>query len=125
MRNILPLIGIDKVRFGQSPREVSDLFGTPDHMRDMPSGEFEMLYGEQIYRFLNFRLVECAWPDDGPVQIDGQTVLNLFNWLSTQSDCKDRARFRICNPLGIAFDYRESDQGHIVIYEAQHWDGLI
>ncbi|RZO72059.1 MAG: hypothetical protein EVA67_03240 [OM182 bacterium] len=116
---------INGFSFGQSPDELIKVLGSADKSRELYSGEVELLYGDKIFRFLNFRFVECTIPDPGPVKLNGMSVLNIYEWLGSCADVIDRARFRISLSQGLAYDRRDPSAGSITVFEEFHWDGLI
>ncbi|MEM7078793.1 MAG: hypothetical protein AAF513_09210 [Pseudomonadota bacterium] len=125
----LPEAGAKAVwRFGMSRRQLLDAFGTPDEALPNYTGEVEMLYGDCFARFFDDRLVECTFPDLPEryrFRIDGVDVLSLFEWLGARDDVIDRARFRICTSLGLAYDFRNPAQGSVTVFEAHRWDALL
>ena len=115
---------VNGIPFGCTEGELTHRLGNPDKRAQNYTGEIELLYDATIYRCLGDRFVECTLPDDGPIEINGTHVLNLFEWLAAQADTVDRARFRVSLHLGIAYDYRFAD-GSITVFERGHWDHLL
>ena len=104
------------------------------------NGEVELLHQGAIFRLQQNYFVEATFPDhssgegeskhpDTPrayvAKIDGITVLRVFDWLAEQSGTVDIARFRVCERLGIAYDYRNPKTGSYTVFAPGHWAGLI
>jgi len=111
--------------FGSSEKDLSNLFGEPDKVARNYTGEVEMLFADTIYRCLNDRLVECTLPDRGRYSINGVDVLSVFDWLAGCDDAVDKARFRISLAEGIAYDFRDPQNGSITVFEKGRWDSLV
>ncbi len=101
------------------------MLGEPEKSREIYSGEIELLYASTIFRFLNFRFVECTLPDPGPVKVNSLSILNVFEWLAGCPDVIDRAGFRISLSHGIAYDRRDPTAGSITVFEEGHWDDVV
>ena len=111
--------------FGADPIDLYDLRGPPDSSQDNYTGELELLYGDTFYRFYAGRFVECTFPDAYRFIIDSIEVLSVFDWLQGRPDIIDKARFRISLQLGLAYDFRNRQQGSITIFEQGRWDELV
>ena len=99
--------------------------GAPDGQRHLSSGELELHYGLTIYRCEFGRFVECTFPDSGPLEIAGVTVLTPFEWLAAQPGVIDRAGFRVVAELGLAYDRRDPAHGSLTVFERHRWDPLL
>jgi hypothetical protein len=116
---------VNGLPFGASVADLVTLMGAPDEALHNYTGEFEVRYGECFYRFFDDRFVEGTFPDRHRFVVDGVVVLSIFKWLSGLSDTVDKAKFRISLNRGIAYDYRNLEQGSITIFEAGRWDQLV
>lgn len=116
---------VDGVVFGAPEQEVRALLGEPEKAATNYTGETELLFGTAIFRFLQDRFVECTVPDRGRFSIDGVEVLSVFDWLAGRADVVDRARFRISLAHGIAYDFRDPENGSITVFEKGRWDALV
>ena len=116
---------VDGVVFGCSEQDVYDLLGQPDKVAENYTGEVEILFDNTIFRCFRGRFVECTVPDKGRFTIDGVEVLSVFDWLAGCADVVDRARFRISLEHGVAYDFRDPQQGSITVFEKGRWDSLV
>jgi hypothetical protein len=116
---------VNGVVFGCSEREIVELLGPADKIARNYTGEIEMLFGTTIFRCYGERFVECTLPDQGRISIDGVEVLSVFEWLTGCADVVDKARFRISLQHGVAYDYRDPQNGSITVFEEGRWDSLV
>ena len=116
---------VNGILFGCSSTQIQAELDAPDKVAQNYSGELEMLFGTSIYRCLDDRFVECTVPDEGKFIVNGVDVLSLFDWLAGCADVVDKAKFRISLQHGLAYDYRNPDNGSVTIFEAGRWDGLV
>ena len=123
--HIVTHTSVNDFPFGADPVDLYDLLGPPDRSLDNYTGELELLYADTFYRFFAGRFVECTFPDSYRFVIDGIVVLSMFSWLQGTSDVIDKARFRISLQQGIAYDFRNKQQGSITIFEQGRWDELV
>ena len=111
--------------FGCSENEIVERLGQPDKIAENYTGEVEMLFDTTIFRCLGDRFVECTFPDQGRFSIDGVEVLSVYDWLAGCTDAVDKARFRISLDHGVAYDYRDPNNGSITVFEKGRWDALL
>jgi len=131
--NIACNLSVNGIAFGVSELHVTSALvaaaGEPPQRRMNHSGEVELLSAAAIYRVLDGRFVEATFPDHHEhkyaAQIDGVSVLSVFDWLKLQSDTLDRARFRISQRCGIAYDYRHPQTNSYTVFTPGHWSGLL
>jgi hypothetical protein len=119
------LVSVNGIPFGTRLGDLYPLLGDPDQAQQNYTGEFEMAYGNTIYRCLGGRLVECTFPDRGRISVNGVEILSAFHWLGSLEDVLDIARFRVSPAYGIAYDYRDPQQGSITVFERGRWDTLL
>lgn len=119
------LVSVNGIPFGTQLSDLYPLLGEPDQAQQNYTGEFEMAYGNTIYRCLGGRLVECTFPDHGRISVNGVEILSAFHWLGSLEDALDIARFRVSPSYGIAYDYRAPQQGSITVFERGRWDTLL
>ncbi len=122
---IKALVSINGIPFGTQLGDLYPLLGEPDQVQQNYTGEVEMAYGNTIYRCLGGRLVECTFPDRGRISVNGVEILSAFHWLGSLKDVLDIARFRVSPEYGIAYDYRDPQQGSITVFERGRWDTLL
>ena len=130
---ILCNLSVNGIRFGASELHITHRLiveaGVPSERRVNHSGEVELLIAGAIYRVLDGRFVEATFPDHGDgkfqAEVDGVSVLSVFDWLARQSDTLDLARFRISQRCGIAYDYRNPETGSYTVFTPGHWSGLL
>lgn len=118
-------VSVNGIPFGTSQGDLYPLLGEPDQVQQNYTGELEMAYGNTIYRCLGGRLVECTFPDRGRIAVNGIEILSVFDWLASLDGVLDIARFRVCPSYGIAYDYRNPQQGSITVFERGRWDALL
>ncbi len=116
---------VDGLPFGASTGDLEGLYGQPDKSRENYTGEWELLYGDSIYRFFGDRLVEATFPAYHRFVVDGAAVLSPYQWLAGRPDVRDVARFRVAPTVGMAFDNRDPANGSITVFEAGRWDALL
>lgn len=136
-----PGAAVNGLPFNVPPEAVFAHVGEPDETRVNHDGEVEYLYDLDdfddrrpdpadrrhavIYRCFHQRLVECTFPDRGPIIVNGQAVVSAGPWIRAQPGALDIARFRISPTHCIAYDYRDPANGSITVYRQGHWDALI
>ena len=116
---------LNGIQFGSTEDDLFEVLGPPDKAQKNYTGEAEYLYANEIYRCMSGRLVECTIPDTGRFTVDGMEILSIFEWLAACGDTVDRAKFRISTAYGIAYDWRDPDNGSITIFTKGRWDALI
>ena len=121
---------VNGLPFGVSPDDIFLHVGEPDETRINFDGEVEYLYRLDarhavIYRCQHQRLVECTFPDTGPIIVNGQAVVAAGPWIAAQDGALDVARFWISPQHCIAYDRRDPGNGSITVFRSGHWDALI
>jgi len=116
---------VNGIAFGISENDLCEVLGRPDKVQRNYTGEVEYLYGNEIYRCFGEQLVECTIPDSGRFTIDSVEVLSVFAWLAGSDDVTDRAKFRISASHGIAYDFRDPNNGSITVFAKGRWDALL
>lgn len=123
--NVATHRAVNDLPFGAPADDLLDMLGTPDEVAENYTGELEMRYVDTIYRFFANRFVECTFPASHRFVIDGVAVLSVFEWLRARTDVVDKARFRISLAQGMAYDFRNHQQGSLTIFEPGRWDALV
>jgi len=123
--NVVSHESVNGLHFGCSETHLQEVLGEPDQAQQNYTGEVEFLYGDEIYRCLNDQLVECTIPDTGRFKVDGIALLSIFDWLAGHDDMVEKAKFRICASVGIAYDFRDPSNGSITIFTRGRWDALL
>ncbi len=123
-------MAVNGLSFSVSPDDVFTHVGAPDETRVNFDGEVEYLYRLDehhavIYRCFHQRLVECTFPDLGPLIINGQAIVSAGPWIASQPGALDIAKFWISPEHCIAYDHRNPANGSITVYRHGHWDALI
>ena len=116
---------VNGIAFGFSEEEIHQVLGQPENVQRNYTGEIEYLYTDEIYRCFDDQLVECTVPDRGRFSINGIEVLSVFEWLTGCDDVIDRAKFRISTSRGIAYDFRDPNNGSITVFAKGRWDALL
>lgn len=123
-------MSVNGLPFAVPPQAVFAHVGEPDETRVNHDGEVEYLYRLEgrhavIYRCFHERLVECTFPDRGPIIVAGQAVVSAAPWIRAQPGALDVARFWISPAHCIAYDHRDPENGSITVFRQGHWDTLI
>ena len=116
---------VNGLPFGATVADLEQVLGSADQALENYTGEWEMRYGESIYRFLENQLVEATFPATCRFVINGVAILAVHAWLAEQPDTVDKAKFRICLKLGLAYDNRFVAHGSVTAFAAGHWDALV
>ncbi len=116
---------VNGVAFGCTEFDLRSILGVPQKAQQNYTGEVELLYGNEIYRCMGERFVECTVPDIGRFTVDGVEVLSVFEWLGGCEDVVEKALFRISRHHGIAYDNRDPHNGSITVFVKGRWDALL
>jgi len=127
---ITPGAAVNGLPFSVAHEAILLSIGDPDEVRLTESGEVEYVYSINerhavIYRCHEQRLVECTFPDHGPIVMDGLPIVSAKPWIAAQSGALHVARFWISPDHCIAYDDRDSANGSFTVYRHGHWDQLI
>jgi hypothetical protein len=127
---ITPGASVNGLPFSVSPDAVLLSLGDPDEVRLTESGEVEYVFSLDerhavIYRCQDQRLVECTFPDYGPIVMNGLPILSAKPWIAAQADALHIARFWISPAHCIAYDDRDPANGSFTVYRRGHWDQLL
>lgn len=122
---ICTLESINGIPFGSHLEDLEAVLGQPDKALENYTGELELLYGECFYRLFGDRLVEATFPGTYQFNVDGVSVLSMYEWLQGCADVVDMARFRISLAHGIAFDNRNQVHASVTVFEKGRWDQLV
>lgn len=122
---IRTLKSVDGIPFGSGLLELEYALGHADKALENYTGELELLYGDCLYRLFEDRLVEATFPAARRFNVDGISVLSMYEWLQGCDDVVDMARFRISLAKGIACDNRNPVQRSVTVFEKGRWDQLV
>ena len=122
---IRTLESVNGIPFGCHLADLEAVLGHADKALENYTGELELLYGDSFYRLFNGRFVEATFPDSYRFNVDGISVLSMYEWLQGCSDVVDMAKFRISLAHGIAFDNRNQVHSSVTVFEKGRWDQLV